>query len=189
MVRLTDVGTMGNTEEKKEIRKQIRFLKARTSQEERELFSKQLQRKLENHQRFKSAKTLLLYSALPDEPDTKSLMRKWIDKKTILLPVVVGQDLVLKVYKGEDMMDQGAFGIEEPQGNVFSDYDSIDLAIIPGVAFDRALNRLGRGRGYYDRLLAHPDFRAYKMGYCFPFQMVDNVPTEPHDYKMDEIIF
>ena len=180
---------MGNAEQKKRIRKEISILKKQMSEMQRRQLSIQLQKSLECHPRFKAAKTILLYSALPDEPETQSLINRWYGKKIILLPVVVGEELVLKVYEGEEMMKTGAFGIKEPQGKDFEDYRSIDLAIIPGVAFDNALNRLGRGRGYYDRLLAHPDFKAYKLGVCFPFQIVLQVPAEPHDFKMDEIIF
>lgn len=180
---------MDEAEQKKRIRKEISILKKQMSEMQRTQFSLQLQNRIENHPRFKSAKTVLLYSALPDEPETKKLINRWHDTKKILLPVVVGEELVLKVYEGENLMKTGAFGIKEPQGKDFKDYNSIDLAIIPGVAFDRALNRLGRGRGYYDRLLAHPDFKAYKIGYCFPFQIVQHVPAEPHDFRIDEVIF
>ena len=61
--------------------------------------------------------------------------------------------------------------------------------IVPGVAFDRKGNRLGRGKGYYDRLLsrmAHTD--VYKLGICFPYQLVESVPTDAHDIAMDEIL-
>lgn len=180
---------MGDAEQKKRIRKEISILKKQMSEMQRTQFSLQLQNRIENHPRFKSAKTVLLYSALPDEPETKKLINRWHDTKKILLPVVVGEELVLKEYEGENLMKTGAFGIKEPQGKDFNDYLSIDLAIIPGVAFDQELNRLGRGKGYYDRLLLHPDIKAYKMGCCFPFQIVQRVPAEPHDFKMDEVIF
>ena len=81
----------------------------------------------------------------------------------------------------------GAYGIEEPTGALFTDYATIDLVIVPGVAFDRDGNRLGRGKGYYDRLLPRIP-SAYKVGICFPFQIVEEVPAEPFDIRMDEII-
>ena len=75
----------------------------------------------------------------------------------------------------------------EPVGRRFLNYDEIDVAVIPGLAFDRKGGRLGRGKGYYDRLLSKlPDCR--KLGMCFDFQMVDAVPAEAHDIKMDDII-
>ena len=77
--------------------------------------------------------------------------------------------------------------MEEPTGALFTDYATIDLVIVPGVAFDRDGNRLGRGKGYYDRLLPRIP-SAYKVGICFPFQIVEEVPAEPFDIRMDEII-
>ena len=64
--------------------------------------------------------------------------------------------------------------------------DEIDLAVIPGVAFDRYGHRLGRGKGYYDRLL--PQIPAPKVGICFPFQLIEEVPAEAFDFRMDTII-
>lgn len=70
-----------------------------------------------------------------------------------MLPVVNGDDMELKVYSGKECMHKGSYNIYEPQGETFTDLVSIDAAIIPGVSFDRHGNRLGRGKGYYDRFL------------------------------------
>jgi 5-formyltetrahydrofolate cyclo-ligase len=83
-------------------------------------------------------------------------------------------------------MRVGAYGILEPTGPLFTDYDSIDLAVVPGVAFTRDGVRLGRGKGYYDRLL--PRIKSPKVGICFPFQILESIPTEPFDVKMDEVV-
>jgi 5-formyltetrahydrofolate cyclo-ligase len=75
----------------------------------------------------------------------------------------------------------------EPVGQPFNDYDQVELAVVPGVAFDAEGHRLGRGRGYYDRflpLLPH----AYKLGLCFDFQKVEHVPTDANDIRMDEVL-
>ena len=138
------------------------------------------------HPRWQEARTVLLYHSLPDEPDTHAFVRQWAGKKRILLPVVVGDDLELRVYTDDGSLRTGAFHIAEPTGKAFTDYAAIDLAIVPGVAFDREGNRLGRGKGYYDRLL--PRLKAYKIGLCFPFQLVESIPAEAHDVRMDEII-
>ena len=77
----------------------------------------------------------------------------------------------------------------EPQGKDFTELEKIDLAIIPGMAFDKEGNRLGRGKGYYDRLLQQlRDCTIYKIGICFDFQFLDHIPTEPHDIPVDEVI-
>lgn len=67
-------------------------------------------------------------------------------EKQILLPVVTGDDLELRVYTGPGDLATGAYGIEEPTGALFTDYDAIDFIVVPGVAFDRNGNRLGRGK-------------------------------------------
>lgn len=142
---------------------------------------------LEAHPAFRAAHTVLLYHSLPDEVDTHDFIREWSDKKQILLPVVVGDDLELRIYTGPEDLATGSYGIEEPTGELFTDYTSIDFIAVPGVAFDRNGNRLGRGKGYYDRLLPRIP-SAYKAGICFPFQIVEEVPAEPFDIRMDEII-
>ena len=135
---------------------------------------------------FKEASTLLFYYSLPDEVNTHQFIEKWCRLKTILLPVVVGDELELRIYTGLKDLAVGAYGIMEPTGKLFTDFDQIDLAIIPGVAFDMNGNRLGRGKGYYDRLL--PKIKAEKIGICFPFQLVEEVPAEPFDIRMNQII-
>lgn len=129
----------------------------------------------------------MLYHSLKDEVDTHAFIRKWSRKKRILLPVVVGDDLELRIYTGPDDMAIGAYGIDEPTGELFTDYAAIDFIAVPGVAFDRSGNRLGRGKGYYDRLLPRIP-SAYKAGICFPFQLVEEVPAEAFDIRMDEVI-
>ena len=93
----------------------------------------------------------------------------------------------LRIYTGENDLATGCYGIKEPTGKVFTDFAKIDVAIIPGVAFDRQGHRLGRGKGYYDRLLSVMP-QVYKIGLCFDFQVVDNVPVDSHDIRMDEVI-
>lgn len=129
----------------------------------------------------------MLYHSLKDEVDTHAFIRKWSRKKRILLPVVVGDDLELRIYTGPEDMTIGAYGIKEPIGELFTDYAAIDFIAVPGVAFDRSGNRLGRGKGYYDRLLPRIP-SAYKAGICFPFQLVEEVPAEAFDIRMDEVI-
>ena len=142
---------------------------------------------LEARPAFRAANTILLYHSLNDEVDTHDFIEKWSNQKHILLPVVIGEELELRTYTGPHYLRIGAYGIEEPVGTPFTDYAAIDLAVIPGVAFDSRGNRLGRGKGYYDRLLPHMP-TTYKIGICFPFQLVKEVPAEAFDIRMDEII-
>lgn len=143
---------------------------------------------LEAHPRWQAARTVLLYHSLPDEVDTHDLIRRWAGRKRILLPVVRGADLELRAYTGDAHLETGAFHIGEPDGMPFTDYAEINLAVVPGVAFDRQGNRLGRGKGYYDRLLPRLGAATYKVGLCFPGQLLDRIPAEAHDVPMDEVI-
>ena len=108
--------------------------------------------------------------------------------KTVVLPRVVSDtDMELHRYTGQQDLQAGAYGILEPTGELFANYDDIDVAIVPGMAFDAEGHRLGRGKGYYDRFLSRVN-NVYKIGLCFSWQMVDNVPCDDHDVVMDEVI-
>jgi 5-formyltetrahydrofolate cyclo-ligase len=131
----------------------------------------------------------MLYSALPDEVPTQKLFDEFLAQgKTVLLPRVVSDtDMELRRYTGRHDLQEGAYGIMEPTGELFTDYDAIDVAIVPGMAFDADGHRLGRGKGYYDRFLSRVP-NIYKIGLCFSWQMVDCVPSDEHDIMMDEVI-
>lgn len=75
----------------------------------------------------------------------------------------------------------------EPTGEPFTDYAAIDVAVVPGMGFDTSCRRLGRGKGYYDRLLPKAA-NACKIGVCFGFQLLASIPADGHDVKMDRII-
>ena len=172
--------------DKKQLRRTIAQNKKNYSQEQLKVWSSSLLHKLEDHPAFVAAQTVLLYYSLPDEVQTHDFIERWKDTKQIILPVVIGPtELELRHYTGKSCLTTGAFQIEEPSGEAFIDFHAIDLAIIPGVGFDSLGNRLGRGKGFYDRLL--PKINAPKIGICFQFQVVDNIPTGPYDYPMNEI--
>ncbi len=135
------------------------------------------------------AKTILMYHSLPDEVDTKeAIIRLASEGKTVLLPKVTGEGTMeIRIYEGPSGMAEGAFGIMEPTGRPVRDYGKTDVAVIPGMAFDAKGNRLGRGKGFYDRLLAKMQ-NTYKIGICFSFQKTDAVPVNENDARMDEII-
>lgn len=170
--------------DKKELRKEIRVRKKSCTSQVLLDLSLQITDKIEKHPRFIEADTVLLYHSLDDEVNTHSLVEKYKDTKNIILPVVVGDELELRLYKGK--LKQGAFNILEPEGELWTDTDSIKLAIVPGMAFDSECNRLGRGKGYYDKTLCR--LKCYRIGVCFPFQYLDHIPHEEHDIRMDEII-
>ena len=156
--------------EKKELRSKIKALKKEHTKEQLLEQSEKILAKLEQHPDFIKAERVMLYSALPDEVQTQAFLEKWHLKKQIILPTAIAV---------------GDFNILEPQNEPYQ--GGFDLIVVPGVAFDRNGNRIGRGRGYYDRFLCqHLDVK--RIGICFDFQLVDKVPTEPLDIRMDEVI-
>ena len=175
-------------EEKKRIRKEIRRIKQDYSFEQKQDLSQPILEKLEQLPEFIAAKTVMLYWSMKDEVHTHEFVCKWAEEKRVILPCVKGETLDLKVFKGLDHLVEGEnYGIPEPDGPVFMKEDEIDLILIPGVAFDKDKNRMGRGRAYYDRLLK--SLSAFKVGICFGFQVLDKVPVDEHDIKMDEIVY
>lgn len=153
----------------------------------RHSLSEEIRSLLEQHPLFQQASCVSLYHALPDEVQTVSILNRWYQSKQLALPLVQGDDLLLLQYEGPESVERGAFGIWEPKPTCrIIQPEQIDLLLVPGVAFDRQGNRLGRGRGFYDRLLR--TIQAPKMGICFDFQLLPEIPTEPFDQPMDIIL-
>ena len=171
--------------EKKELRTLIKTLKKQHTKEQLLEQSEQILAKLERHPDFIKAEKVMLYSALPDEVQTQAFLEKWHLKKTIILPTVVGDDIIPVEFGKDTAFAVGDFNILEPQNEPYT--GDFDLIVVPGVAFDRKGNRIGRGRGYYDRFLSK-HLNVKRIGICFDFQLVDEVPTEPFDILMDEVV-
>lgn len=133
----------------------------------------------------RAPRTVALFAPLRDEIPLGELTQR-VDCK-VVLPRVKGEDMEFYDYDAEAMA-VGAFGISEPQGEVPVAAEEIDLMVVPGVAFTRAGDRLGRGKGYYDRYLSREGFRAYCVGVCYEHQVVDELPVEPHDRRMDKVV-
>lgn len=191
--------------DKQELRKEIRNRKRQFTQDQLGELSLSAISKLRKHPKVMAAHTLLLYYSLPDEVNT----HEWIDElvaegKRVLLPVVVNdKDIVIREYTGKHDLAEGSFHIMEPIGKLFpvEKYPEIEVAIIPGMSFDDGGHRLGRGKGYYDRFLTklrgmegnHCERKeadgteVYKIGICFGFQKLQEIPFESHDILMDEV--
>lgn len=175
---------------KKELRQYIRKQKKLLTEEQLREQSQPIIQKLLAHPRILSAKVVLMYHSLPDEVGTHEAIEKLIDAgKVVLLPVVVDDTTMeLHQYTGSQNMHNGFFDIKEPSGNIFTDFTNIDVAVIPGMSFDEKGNRLGRGKGYYDRFLGKIS-KTYKIGLCFPFQHFPKIPIDKNDIRMDEVLY
>ena len=174
--------------DKQTLRKQIREAKRAVPFSEKERRSAAIMHQVEQLPRFLEAKVVLLYWSMADEVQTHDFVNRWYRQKTLLLPCVDGDDLLLRQYTGPECLKAGEqFRIGEPTGPEYTQVDQVEMIVVPGVAFDRKGNRMGRGRGFYDRLLKNTP-NAYKVGVAFDFQMLDDIPMEPFDVPMDDVI-
>ena len=140
---------------------------------------------------WKSASTILLYSATPYEVQTQQLILKALgQRKRVCLPAAgsINEAFPIDGIAGFEQFRQKNGFFAHPDGvNQLVPLDEVDLAVVPGVAFDAKGNRLGRGGGFYDRLLA--GFSAPKAGLAFQLQVVSKVPVEKdHDVPMDLVV-
>lgn len=169
---------------KQEIRSYVKERRKALNAEDIRTMSSAIMEKIASTEEFRSAGTVLAYWPLPGEVDTRSLILA--GGKRFVLPVVCGNDLLLKAYD-PDRMKVGAFGIMEPDESAeVVASGEVDFAIIPGVAFSPDGMRLGRGRGFYDRILG--SLHCPKAGIAFTFQMFDTIPADDWDMPMDFVV-
>lgn len=180
-------------QEKKILRKQISSVKKLIPLEEKIRRSDAVMERLLEHPEYKKSKKILFYWSMDDEVFTKqTVIQAYNEGKEVYLPVVEGDNLRIRLFEGAAAMVAGeSFSIPEPSNDspeVF--IDDIDLVVVPGVAFDAQCSRMGRGKGYYDRLLsaATKEGRPYTIGVCFDFQLVPKVPVEECDKPLDCVI-
>lgn len=170
---------------KDDIRRQVRARKTMLDAEERLEAARSVFETLSKMAAFVMADKVLMYHSLPDELSTHEFIDAFADAKEFFLPRVNGLDLEILPYD-RTHMHLGAFQIEEPDGDDTVDIDQMDLVVVPAVAYDRRGNRIGRGKGYYDRLLSRA--RAITVGVCYDFQLFDEFEAEEHDIPVDFVI-
>ena len=135
---------------------------------------------------FSEASTVMAYMAMPSEPDLGPVIAEILARgKALVLPrCEEGCRLSARRVNSLERLIPGAFGIPEPGPELpEADPEEIDLVLVPGMAFDRAGRRLGRGKGYYDRFLRRCPGRT--MGVCR--RTLEEIPTEDHDVPMDAV--
>jgi 5-formyltetrahydrofolate cyclo-ligase len=173
------------------LRKEIRATLKRISPAARDAASAQLCARLMEQSFWKDAASILFFAPLPDEADVWPLLEKAMAiGKIAALPrfdPANGSYTACRIQNLQNEFVTGKFGIREPgPGCVDIPLTQIDLVLVPGVAFDLRGNRLGRGRGFYDRLLA--ETRGVRCGIAFEEQIAGAVPAQEHDLKMNLIL-
>ena len=157
--------------------------------------SRKIQSKLFKLGVFKKAKAILFYVSFKGEVETLGMIKKALEKgKKILVPVCDKKRKAITpcyLTQPDTELAKGAYCIPEPVAKLKAKPDDIDLVIVPGVAFDRSGNRLGRGLGYYDRFLKNLPTNISKVGLAFDFQIVKSLKNiiEPQDTPIDKVIF
>ena len=166
---------------KNEHRKQIAERKKNQSSHESKTASERLVQSILKWPLFQQAEHIGLYSPLPDEVDILPLLQAI--QPTIYLPAFDAALDGYRMAKGSVETKKGKFGILEPVDPIWAGTNELDLILVPGIAFDSKGTRLGRGRGFYDRLL--PLYNATRIGLCFEFQFLSSLPADPKDGPMD----
>lgn len=167
-------------------RKMLLKRKAIVNKEEQ---SAMIIQKIMNLDVYKKAKVIGLYKSLPNEVNLEELINYSLNiGKIVLLPRVIKDNLVFIKINNNTVYEKSLFKVLEPEYKKENIYqDKIDLVIVPGLCFDYHYNRLGYGKGYYDRFLAQ--INTYKIGVCFKEQMITNVCCNENDIPMDLVIY
>lgn len=141
---------------------------------------------------FRAATTLMLFLPLPGEIDARPLaLRGWEMHKTVTVPRVHFAERHMwpvEIRSLSDSMETDEHGIQSPASGVPIPVEMIDLVVVPGLGFDDAAGRIGRGAGFYDRFLSQPDFRGTICGLALESQVVDHVPTNGHDVPLHMLV-
>jgi 5-formyltetrahydrofolate cyclo-ligase len=167
-------------------------MKLKTQKEEnRNKKSSQVKNKLFRNRVFKKAKTVMFYMSFGGEVDTVDMI-KAAQKigKTVVVPVC-GRNRMMSpcVLKDKGTLLRGPYGIREPALKKPINLKSLDLVIVPGLAFDKHGRRLGRGKGYYDRFLNKISQHSIAIGLAYDFQILPFIPTTENDIDVHKVIF
>jgi 5-formyltetrahydrofolate cyclo-ligase len=140
---------------------------------------------------YKQAGVVMVFFSLASEADTMPfILRAWQDGKRVLAPKVSWEQRRMLPIEIRSVIDvrEAYMGIREPIQGTPVPVGDIGLVILPGLGFDPSGNRLGRGRGFYDRFLAHRDYHAVSCALAIEEQFVDSVPVGPHDMPIDMLV-
>lgn len=174
-------------QKKSQLRKQVKEMLLSMSEKECASRSRRVIKKLMQAEEFVKANTIFCYASNGWEVQTHELIKAALKTKTVLIPRLNNECIELTLFKQFEALKPNKYGIlEDPNSVKFNELNSIDLIIVPGVAFDRFGNRLGRGLGCYDTFMR--DFRAPRIALAFAEQILDKIPTEAHDERVHKII-
>ena len=177
-----------NLRDKTQIRRHVKKQLAALDQKSRAAASAALRQAVLQLPGWDQARTVAAFMPLPDEPDLAPL--SWLPERRLLLPIVQGHELNFCEVQDQEDLIRGSFGILEPAPHLttVSTMADADVILVPGLAFTREGLRLGRGRGFYDRTLATLPRSVLRVGVCFAPQLLEELPVEVHDQKVDLVL-
>ena len=178
-------------ESKKELRKRILSIRNNMPGEDVVNNSRIIRDKIIGLDVFKQSKVIFIYMDFKNEVMTSDLIKHMLfEKKRVVVPYTdtVSTVLIPSEITGESDLKLNSFGYSEPKKVSPVNIEEIDLVIVPGLVFDKNLNRIGFGKGYYDRILNKLKASARKVAVAHDFQVLEEIPAEEHDVKMDMII-
>jgi len=176
--------------EKKDIRKKIRDIADKSPKEELQWKNRLIEKNLYSLLEYIKAKTIHIYlSSFCCEVDTFPIIKNFIEKNgKVLVPIVdeENHELLHSELKSLHGLKRSRFNIWEPERKYIVNPNNTDLIIVPGIGFDLKGNRIGYGKGYYDRFLVNSD--APKIALTYEFQIIDNIPTTNNDIPVNIIV-
>lgn len=159
------------------------------SSDERKAKGEAIRERLWSLEEFKRAKCVLFYASFRSEVETLGMIADALrDGKRVMVPKVEASGLTVSEINGLGELSKGYMGIPEPSGDKAGAIGDADLIVLPGAAFDESGNRLGYGRGYYDKLLSGTKGKVPLIALAFDVQVTESVPSEAHDIKVDAIV-
>jgi 5-formyltetrahydrofolate cyclo-ligase len=177
---------------KKDLRQRLRKVLADLPAEAQATRSHAVCQRLIEQTEFRKSEVLMIFLSLPGEVDTSPIvLRAWQDRKRVLAPKVSWNQrrmMPIEIRSLTEDLLVSDMGIREPAAGIPFPVSLIDLVIVPGLGFDEFGNRLGRGRGFYDRFLAHPEFKGVSCALAFEDQMLSSIPVGPLDRQVDLLI-
>ena len=173
---------------KQKLRKDI--LEKRDSLSKEEIINKSniIKEKLFSLSEYKKANIICFFVSFKSEVNTNDMIKECIEEgKTVCVPVITGEKLILsRINNPSELTKKNKYGILEPPVINEIDKTDVDIITVPGAAFDKHGHRVGYGKGYYDDLLK--DYGGLSLGICFDLQIVDKVPRDEWDEKIDMVI-
>ncbi len=177
---------------KKNLRKKLIALRDALPENQRNVKSRVIASKFLNIKNYEEAKNILLFYPFGSEIDTRLIIFDALQKnKKVILPKIIAKKYIELYFVGDlkKELKPGTYNIMEPSSLCQRAFpEEVDLAVIPGVCFDKNFNRLGYGGGFYDQLIPQLRKMTLKISPCFDMQLVENIPVYAYDMKINVII-